>query len=149
MSRSMQIAVATAAILVCSLVAVQCAFASPASPLDNPKTNVFFRYGINPVSGDDYSSSTESYDGRQFIGPSFAYGYLAPLGNLLNTHAISPNETITGTQVTYELANGKQVFTRWNGRHPLHISRRIGHQQASLIVAVVGLNNTKLPEQHR
>jgi hypothetical protein len=118
------------------------------SVYSHPQTNVFFRYGVGPVSpSEGYTNMTQVYNGTTFVNTkSSKFGGLSVHKEKVSLK-LAADETIVQIETDYKLSTGDQIHIKWNGKGSLAIHRRIGSTEATLVVVAVGVHSPKLPDQ--
>ena len=137
-------------LVVIALATFMAASSHAASPTSDRRINVFFRYGIPPVSGNDYVSNVRVFNtaGNQFNeATTDKFGGIYRKGKVIVAH-VTKDEKIISTDVSYQLiATGDSVMVKWSGKRGLSIRRTIHGHKARLSVAVVNVYNKTLPMQ--
>ncbi|GEM_PF-4511351 len=118
------------------------------SVTNNPQTNVFLRYGSQPVSDGKYTRITQIYTNIGFENTaSNQYGSLKIHKSAISIK-LAKGEKIMAIETDYLLSNGTQIHRKWNGKGalPEHYFTRNG-LKARLLYLGVGVHSPKLPIQ--
>jgi hypothetical protein len=125
--------------------------------INSPSTNVFFRYGLGPVSS-GYSNITQVYHGQSGFEntKSKRYGGLEVHKSKCScqkvvTLRLAKGEHITKAEIDYRLTTGVQVVVKWYGKGqvPIHayVESSEGSAKAVLVFVIVGVHSRYLPDQ--
>lgn len=147
------------ALLACAIIAlvmlcVPMQVSAEANVLNNPETNVFFRFGLSPAFVyEGYVYDAKIYKHEKFVtSTSGKFGYISLKGNNREEATgvaltLPRGEKITEVETDYLLADDTQRQVDWNGKGLLPIYRRIDSHKAKLVYVDIGANSPKLANQ--